>query len=97
MKCLRCGQEMNHMSDQKIHLGQTGWLLGDWPNLLAGALEVSIYVCPSCGKLEFYRADHAETSHAPDHVAQRQCPRCGRMHDMDYPRCPYCKYDYLQR
>ena len=23
-----------------------------------------------------------------------ECPKCGKMHDFDYPKCPYCKYDY---
>ena len=34
-------------------LGITGHL----SNLFSGALEVDIYACKSCGKLEFYRAD----------------------------------------
>ena len=58
--CLRCGQEMNHIRTEKLQLGQTGWILGDIPNLLAGAMEVDIYSCPQCGKLEFFLADTKE-------------------------------------
>jgi len=87
--CLRCGREMKHIKTEKLQLGQTGWLLGDFPNLLAGALEVDIFCCPNCGKLEFFRADTEE-----EDMPQRQCPNCGKRHDFDYPRCPFCKFDY---
>ena len=55
--CLRCGQRMNHIRTEKLQLGQTGWILGDLPNLFAGAMEVDIYSCPKCRKLEFFLAE----------------------------------------
>lgn len=54
LECLRGHGAMNHVGREKIQLGQTGFFLGDLPNLLAGALEVDIYCCPKCGKLEFF-------------------------------------------
>ena len=90
LDCLRCGKSMAYIKREKLQLGQTGWFLGDWPNLIAGALEVDIYTCPDCGKIEFYRAE----STTEDAMPQKQCPKCGKMHDFDYPKCPYCKYDY---
>ncbi|MDR1703088.1 MAG: DUF6019 family protein [Clostridiales bacterium] len=27
-------------------------------------------------------------------INQVTCPNCGRTHDMDYPKCPYCKHVY---
>ena len=88
--CLRCGQEMNHIRTEKLQFGQTGWFLGDLPNLLAGAMEVDIFSCPSCRKLEFYLPD----SEAEDLLPQKQCPNCGKRHDFDYPKCPFCKHPY---
>ena len=38
-------------------LGNTAFFTGNLSNLFSGALEVDIYACKSCGKLEFYRAD----------------------------------------
>ena len=29
-------------------------------------------------------------------ILQQTCPKCGKSHDFDYPKCPYCKYDYLK-
>ncbi len=31
-----------------------------------------------------------------DKIEQRICPKCGQSHDMDYPKCPNCKYNYLE-
>lgn len=91
IQCLRCATPMRHIMDTKFQLGQTGWLLGDWPNLLAGSLEAAVYTCPNCGKIELFQLENAER---PDVIAQRQCPRCGRWHDLDDPKCPFCKYKY---
>ena len=87
--CLRCNAEMTHTKREKLQLGKTGWLLGDIPNLVAGAMEVDIYLCPNCRKLEFFLAESQE-----DELAQTKCPKCGNTHDFDYPKCPFCKYDY---
>lgn len=88
--CLRCGQEMNHIGTEEIQLGQTSWILGDLPNLLAGAMEVDIYCCPNCRKVEFFLAEEEIDEELP----QKQCPECGKMHDFDYPKCPFCKHNY---
>ena len=85
--CLRCGKKMNHIRTEKIQLGQTGWILGDLPNLLAGAMEVEIYSCPKCRKLEFFLAD--TTEEGLEGLPQKQCPKCGMLHDFDYPKCPF--------
>ena len=41
--CLRCGTTMRFVMHERLQLGQTGWLLGDLPNLLSGSLAVDIY------------------------------------------------------
>ena len=87
LDCLRCHVPLEFIRTEQLQLGQTGWLLGDLPNLLHGAMEVDIYACPNCGKLEFYQAA-AEQHELP----QVKCPRCGKLHDFDYPKCPFCKY-----
>lgn len=92
--CLRCGAPMRYAGREKIQLGQTGFILGDLPNLLAGAIKVDILVCASCGKVEFFCSpDAAPKSDMP----QRKCSRCGKKHDFDYPKCPFCGYDYYGR
>ena len=91
LNCLRCQEPMRFLAHEQIQLGKTGWLLGDLPNLLSGALETDIYICPRCRKLEFYAED---TDVQGDTLPQKTCPVCGAIHDFDYPKCPRCKYDY---
>lgn len=89
LKCLRCGAAMKSAGRETIQLGQTGWLLGDLPNLLAGGLDVDIRLCPSCGKLEFFCGEEELPA-----LPQKNCPKCGKQHDFDCPKCPHCGYNY---
>ena len=89
--CLRCNKEMKYSGRRKIQLGETGLILGDLPNLIAGSLEVDIYSCIKCGKIEFYHAEYKEKT-----ITQIQCPKCGKMHDFDYPKCPFCRYNHYK-
>ncbi|MBE7026720.1 MAG: hypothetical protein E7410_04060 [Ruminococcaceae bacterium] len=88
--CLRCGEEMKYGGTRKIQLGETGWVLGDLPNLIAGAMDVCIYSCPKCGKIEFYHTQDEQSE-----IAQSICPTCGKKHDCDYPKCPFCGHRYV--
>ena len=107
-RCGNCGAQPKFLKREKLQLGQTGFFSGDWGNILAGALEVEIYCCPRCGKIEFYQPKEqlweAEDDQEPlppegaqhivgvsrDGVPQVHCRGCGKIHDFDYPRCPYC-------
>lgn len=91
LSCLRCGEQMQFLTRENIQLGKTGWILGDLPNLFAGALQTDIYFCPNCRKLEFYAADETV---AGDELPKKTCPKCGTVHDFDYPRCPKCGHSY---
>lgn len=31
-----------------------------------------------------------------DKIWQRTCPKCNKSHDIDYPKCPYCDFNYLE-
>lgn len=53
--CPYCRVQMEYKGTKRIQLGRTGLITGDLDNLLSGALTVSIYECPECGKLEFFR------------------------------------------
>ena len=54
LKCLRCGEQMKFAMQQKFQMGEAGFLVGDWPHWLAGALELEVWFCPECGKAEFF-------------------------------------------
>ena len=93
LKCVRCDREMRFLTHEQIQLGKTGWILGDIPNLIAGAIEVSIYICPACQKLEFYARQEPTDNELP----QKTCPNCGTIHDFDFPKCTKCKHDYNKK
>lgn len=92
LTCLRCGRTMAYMKTEKLQLGKTSLLLGDWPNIWAGALDVEIYVCPGCRKLELFQADTEPPE--TNGIAQKTCPQCGLVHDLDDPKCPRCRHRY---
>ena len=96
MECLRCGAAMRFGMKEKVQLGETGWILGDLPNLIAGSLELEIYFCPQCGKVEFYTPETSEQFSHND-LPQRKCPQCGMNHDFDFPKCPHCNFDYYAK
>ena len=88
-RCGNCGSGITFVKHEKLQLGRTSLVFGDWPNLLAGALEVEIWYCPKCGKIDFYRGEPG-TEYESGHIAQTVCPTCGVKHDLDDPKCPYC-------
>ena len=91
-RCLRCDVPMQFIKRENIQLGKTGFLTGDWGNLLAGALYVAIFTCPKCGKLEFFRGGFYEEAEeeGQERIAKTTCPNCGTRHDLDDPLCPRC-------
>lgn len=90
LNCLRCGRAMEFVKREHIQLGKTGWITGDWGNLLAGGLDVAILGCPGCGKLEFFRGDFALEGQREPEMPQVTCAKCGVGYDFDYPKCPVC-------
>lgn len=40
------------------------------------------------------RRDFDETAGNDNSISQKTCPGCGKKHDIDFPKCPYCNYQY---
>lgn len=43
---------------------------------------------------------HTMNAHIVDNdedneISKIPCPNCGKTHDMDDPKCPFCKYPYM--
>ena len=91
LKCLRCDVPLQFVKRENVQLGKTGFFFGDWSNLVAGALDVAIFICPKCGKLEFFRGDLYDAQELEkETIAKITCPKCSVQYEMDYPKCPYC-------
>ena len=55
VNCPYCGIPMKYSGTKKIQLGKSNIIFEHLNNWLSGALPVSIYECPKCSKLEFFR------------------------------------------
>ena len=89
-KCGNCGKEMEFLGEEQIQLGQVGVVLGHLSNLLSGSLDVELWECYNCGKIDFYRQGSTELGDGEDRMPQVICCKCGRKHDLDDPKCPGC-------
>jgi len=92
MKCLRCGEDMQFLSNESIKLANVGPVIDNLLNLISVGLKVNIFVCPKCRKLEFFLAENETLD---DDTPKKTCPDCGTVHDFDYPKCPNCKHTYF--
>ncbi len=90
LKCLRCGTPIKFVKRERLQMGEMGYLVGAWDNLVAGALDVDILACPQCGKLEFFQGGCSGANGEEEGIAKIQCPNCGKRYDMDDPKCPFC-------
>lgn len=61
MNCLRCDTAMQDLGLQEFQLGSHSLLFGDLGNILAGSFTAQLYVCPKCGKIEFFRVNDDNT------------------------------------
>ena len=89
-KCANCSKDMTFLGEEQIQLGQVGFMLGHLSNLLAGSLDVEIWECPACDKIDFYRQGSSKQDEDEGHMPQVICCKCGRKHDLDDPQCPGC-------
>jgi hypothetical protein len=56
-ECLRCGSRIASIGVEQLRVGGTagGWklLFGEWAELGEGMIAVEVFVCSTCGHLEF--------------------------------------------
>ncbi|GAA6393293.1 Uncharacterised protein [uncultured Clostridium sp.] len=91
LKCLRCGRSMSRIKREHLFMGQIGWQWGDAHYQPSSGLDVDVYCCPDCGKLEFYRGEKDRDKRvAGQSIAQVKCSRCGGRYDLDSCKCPFC-------
>lgn len=57
---------MQYKGTDQIQLGKTRFFMGTLSNLLSSALDVAIYECPGCGKIEFFNPEKAYPTDGAD-------------------------------
>lgn len=80
--CLRCGSEMVRLGVQTFQLGRETLFFDS--HLFEGGLELKIFGCPSCGKVEFF------SEKVQEWTAEYECPICHAKYPRDAERCPKC-------
>ena len=54
MKCPRCETDLQYKGTKEFHEGPGGGFFGDWEELFMNKERFDIYVCPRCGRVEFF-------------------------------------------
>ena len=88
-KCGTCGWKMFCLGNQQLQLGPGGFRLGNLSTPSASPLDVEVWECPACGKIDFYRKGSSE-NRTEGLVPQIICCKCGTRHDLNAPECPAC-------
>jgi DNA-directed RNA polymerase subunit RPC12/RpoP len=52
--CLRCNQELEHVGTKRFHQGTNWGVLGELGELFVKRDRFDVYVCPRCGRAEFF-------------------------------------------
>ena len=98
LRCLRCDRPMHFLMRENIQLGKASPFLGQRSNIIAGALEADLYVCPGCGKLELFRPggslpeepEAEPEAQEPPSPTVTKCPDCGAICGLYSVICPTC-------
>ena len=61
LKCLRCESNMLSIGSKEFHEGRRWGVLGNIGELLVDKLAFDVLACSSCGKVEFFLPQQADT------------------------------------
>ncbi|MEM7013871.1 MAG: hypothetical protein AAF585_20610 [Verrucomicrobiota bacterium] len=66
-KCLRCDSKLEFAGRRSFHEGaKMGFWFGDLGELFVNRESFDVYVCQSCGKVEFYLTDVGKKLREPN-------------------------------
>jgi hypothetical protein len=54
MTCARCEQELDYVGTRRFHEGTNWGVLGEVGEFFVKREAFDIYVCPNCGRVEFF-------------------------------------------
>lgn len=87
LTCTHCGAQMRFFGRECVQLGKTGMCFGEFPDLLSGVLDVCIYICPHCRRLEFFLAEDEE---ATDGLVRTKSSDCPEVHGFGQAKGSQC-------
>lgn len=68
MVCARCDAALSYAGTKKFHEGTRAWgfFLGDLGELFTNREHFDVYVCPRCGRVEFFVDGLGEELRGPE-------------------------------
>ena len=79
---------MTDLGCEEIQLGHYGFFSGHLSNLFSGSMEVRIYSCPHCGKMEFFNAEVEHEESFSERL--KKIWRTNKWKSMDLINCERC-------
>jgi len=52
--CLRCKERLEYTGKKRLHAGDNWGVIGNIGELMVEQLSLDMYVCPQCGRVEFF-------------------------------------------
>ncbi len=95
LECLRCGAAMGYYGREHLQKGDMGPWVGNLNFTMQGGLELDIYSCPACGKVEFFMPGFRDKARWEEEM--EDCPPEATenivgvsMDGIPQVRCPHC-------
>jgi hypothetical protein len=98
--CDKCRVEMQPLGGVKFRTGGVsggmGFLLGKWAELREDTLQLNVYVCPQCRRIELFYAGPSREFHKPEHNTDttrsflKACAECKKTIPLASEKCPFC-------
>ena len=54
MQCARCSRTLEYQGTRKFHEGANWGVLGELGEIFVSRQRFDVYVCPRCGRVEFF-------------------------------------------
>lgn len=73
VSCPRCETPLGYVGTKKFHEGTRAWpfLLGELGELFVNRESFDVYMCPTCGRVEFFVDGVGEQFRPPEGKARR--------------------------
>lgn len=95
LRCLRCDSAMEHIMREAFQKGSAGPWVGNLNFRFRGGLEMDVYCCKKCGKLEFFLPENEmepEETEGLEELDYNAQVAFVSKEGMPQIRCPKCGY-----
>lgn len=88
IRCLRCGTDMEFSGRERFQLGEESPYTGVLAVMTSQAMQVDVFRCPDCGKIEFFEPRARKSIFPPK--TNWTCSQCGTYNLARVNTCQGC-------